>query len=69
MLTSSIALSTYAQQASDYRLQIQPTDSALSKPSNHKFVLTCRGQGGDAGLFSELKWYTPQNEEIRTDSP
>ncbi|KAF7490049.1 Fasciclin-2 [Sarcoptes scabiei] len=47
-----------------YSLQIYPNVSSLSKPSNQKFILTCKGQGGDSNLFSNLFWYTPKNEEI-----
>ena len=51
-----------------HSLQISPTEKSISKPSNNKFVLTCKGQGGDTALFSQLRWYTPQNEEITNES-
>lgn len=51
-----------------YKLQIMPNDNPLKKASNRPLVLTCLGSGGDSALFSQLKWYTPQNEEITNES-
>ncbi|KAH9388653.1 Ncam2p [Tyrophagus putrescentiae] len=51
-----------------YKLQIWPNDNPLKKASNRPLVLTCLGSGGDAALFSQLKWFTPQNEEITNES-
>ena len=52
------------QQQQQYSLKIYPNVASLSKPSNQKFVITCKGQGGDSNLFSDLYWFTPQDEEI-----
>ncbi|KAJ6223828.1 hypothetical protein RDWZM_002373 [Blomia tropicalis] len=59
-----------SQQSSQgqHTLQIQPSGKVLSIPSNDKFVLTCRGQGGDISLFSNLRWYNPNNEDIINES-
>lgn len=45
-------------------LKILPDVKSLSRPSNQRFALTCRGEGGDANLLSELKWITPAGDEI-----
>lgn len=52
------------QPQQQYSLKIYPNVGSLSKPSNQKFVITCKGQGGDSNLFSDLYWFTPKNEEI-----
>lgn len=50
------------------RLVISPENAHVRKPVKKPFVLTCKGEGDDPSLFSDLKWYDSMHREIQPTS-
>lgn len=46
------------------RLVISPESAVIRRPVKKGFVLTCRGEGSKPDLFTDLKWFDPNGDEI-----
>jgi len=46
------------------RLVISPDGPVVKRPVKKPFVLTCKGEGDNPSLFSDLRWYDPSGNEI-----
>lgn len=43
---------------------ISPENSVIRRPVKKGFFLTCKGEGSKPDLFTDLKWYDPNGDEI-----
>ena len=55
--------SAYQSDGTPPRLEILP-GSEMKAEIGKSFVLNCLGRGGDAKLFTDLKWFNPKGDEI-----
>ena len=51
--------------ATGARLVISPENAHVRKPVKKPFVLTCKGEGDNPSLFSDLKWFDSMSREIQ----
>lgn len=50
--------------AGSARLSISPENSHVRRPVKKAFVLTCKGEGDNPALFTDLKWYDSNGREV-----
>lgn len=60
--SSSASSSSYS--AGGAKLVISPDVAHIRRPVKKAFVLTCRGEGDNPSLFTDLKWYDSMGREI-----